>query len=81
MCLAVPMKVERIEGFRAQVESAGVTMTVDVSMVPEIKVGEYVIVHAGFAIERLSPEYAEETLNLIREMVETMEQEKSERAD
>ena len=81
MCLAVPMKVERIEGFRAQVESAGVTMTVDVSMVPEIKVGEYVIVHAGFAIERLSPEHAEETLDLIREMVETMEEEESERAD
>ena len=73
MCLAVPMKVEKIEGSRARVESAGVTMEVDVSMVPELTPGEYVIVHAGFAIERLKPAEAEETLELIREMVEATE--------
>jgi hydrogenase expression/formation protein HypC len=69
MCLAVPMKVEKIEGHIAQVESAGVTMEVDITMVPEVVPGEYLIVHAGFAIERLKPEDAEETLELIREMV------------
>jgi hydrogenase expression/formation protein HypC len=75
VCLAVPMRVEEIEGSHARVESAGVTMEVDVSMVPEVIPGEYVIVHAGFAIERLKPEEAEETLELIREMVEVMEEE------
>ena len=79
MCLAVPMKVEKIEGSRARVESAGVTMEVDVSMVPEVTPGEYVIVHAGFAIERLKPDEAEETLELIREMVEAMEGQDRER--
>ncbi len=70
MCLAVPMKVEKVQGSLATVEGEGVTMEVDVSLVPEVVAGEYVIVHAGFAIERLRPEDAEETLRLIREMAE-----------
>ncbi len=78
MCLAVPMRVEDIKGSRARVESAGVIMEVDVSMVPEVMPGEYVIVHAGFAIERLKPDEAEETLNLIRQMVDAMEEDERE---
>lgn len=75
MCLAVPMKVMKKQGARAVVESAGVNMEVDVSMVPEVAEGEYVIVHAGFAIERLLAEDAEETLKLMREMADMMEKE------
>ncbi len=78
MCLAVPMRVEKIEGKKAIVDSAGVQAKVDISMVPEVKVGDYVIVHAGFAIEILKPEEAEETLRLIEEMVEMMEATKGE---
>ena len=78
MCLAVPMRVEKIEGKKAIVDSAGVQAKVDISMVPEVKVGDYVIVHAGFAIEILKPEEAEETLRLIDEMVEMMEATKGE---
>lgn len=78
MCLAVPMRVEEINGFRAKVDSAGVSVEVDISMTPEVKVGEYVIVHAGFAIETLKPEEAEETLRLFREIAELAEGETDE---
>jgi len=78
MCLAVPMKVEKIEGNLAVVDSAGVEAKVDITMVPEVKVGDYVIVHAGFAIEILKPEEAQETLRLIEEMIELMEEDKGE---
>jgi len=72
------MKVEKIEGNLAVVDSAGVEAKVDITMVPEVKVGDYVIVHAGFAIEILKPEEAQETLRLIEEMVELMEEDKGE---
>ncbi len=64
MCLAVPMKVVEMEGPVARVEEAGVSREVRVDLVEGVKVGDYVIVHAGLAIERLEPEEAEETLRL-----------------
>jgi hydrogenase expression/formation protein HypC len=67
MCLAVPMKVVEIEGPVAQVEEGGVRRSARVDLV-DAKVGDYVIVHAGIAIERLEPEEAEETLRLFAEM-------------
>lgn len=70
MCLAVPMRVIEINNHLAKVDSSGVQMEVDISLVPEVKVNDYVIVHAGFAIEVLKEEDALETLSLIREMVE-----------
>jgi len=74
MCLAVPMRVLKIENNLATVDSAGVQIQADASLVPGVKVGEYVLVHAGFAIEVLKPEEAEETLRLMREMVEGSEE-------
>ena len=73
MCLAVPMRVEKIEGNFGTVDSAGVKVQADFSLVPEAQVGEYVLIHAGFAIEVLKPAEAEETLKLIREMVDGAE--------
>jgi hydrogenase expression/formation protein HypC len=64
MCLAVPMKVIEIDGPIAQVEEAGVRRSARVDLVEGIKVGDYVIVHAGIAIERMEPEEAAETLKL-----------------
>jgi len=72
------MRVEEINGSRAKVDSAGVKVEVDISMTPEVKIGEYVIVHAGFAIEVLKPEEAEETLRLFREIAELAEGESNE---
>ena len=69
MCLAVPMKVTEIEGPIAQVEQGGVRRQARVDLVEGIEVGDYVIIHAGVAIDRLDPEEAEETLRLFAEML------------
>jgi hydrogenase expression/formation protein HypC len=70
MCLAIPAKVVKIQDGKAQVDfGEGVLREVDVSLV-EVKVGEYVLVHAGYAIHGVSREEAEETLRLWREILE-----------
>ncbi len=69
MCLAVPMKVLSLAGDLAQVDQAGVGLTVSVQLCDEPpRVGDYVIVHAGFAISHLDAQEARETLELLREM-------------
>jgi hydrogenase expression/formation protein HypC len=62
------MKVVEIEGPIAQVEESGVRRAARIDLVEGVKVGDYVIVHAGIAIERLEPEQAKETLRLFAEM-------------
>lgn len=59
MCLAVPLKLTEINGSTAIGEAMGVSREVRVDFIRDPKPGEYVIVHAGFAIERLSPQQAE----------------------
>jgi len=68
MCLAIPMKVVSISGPVAQVEEGGVRREVRVDLIEGVAVGDYVIVHAGIAIERLDPAEAEETRRLFAEM-------------
>ncbi len=60
MCLAVPMRVIKIEGNKATVETRGVETVVDITMYPDLQLEDKVIVHAGFVIERLDPEAARE---------------------
>ncbi|MGC9308537.1 MAG: HypC/HybG/HupF family hydrogenase formation chaperone [Thermoplasmatota archaeon] len=70
MCLAVPGKICAIDGVTATVDyGQGTTRQADVSLV-DAQVGDYVIVHAGFAIQILDEQEAEETLQLFREMLE-----------
>ena len=69
MCLAVPMKVVKLEWPLAQVEEKGVRLSARVDLVEGVKVGDYVIVHAGVAIDKLEPEEAEETLRLLGELL------------
>ena len=67
MCLAVPLKIERLTGpSRAHAGRDGVQMDIDVSLVPGVRPGQYVIVHAGFAIQIVEDEDAEERLELFR---------------
>lgn len=66
MCLAIPMKVAEVRGAVALVEQEGVSREVRVDFLSDLKPGEFVLVHAGLAIERIRPEEAEETLRLIR---------------
>jgi len=65
MCLGIPMKIKKINGDFAEVESGRLIRTINIQMLAQIKSGDYVIVHAGFAIERVDPEKAKETLRLI----------------
>lgn len=69
MCLAVPGKVISIEGEAlsrtGRVSFGGVIKAVSLAYVPEVVVDDYVIVHVGFAISRLDPQEAEETLHYL----------------
>jgi hydrogenase expression/formation protein HypC len=65
MCLGIPMKIVAREGKLATVEMAHVRHQCDLSLSPEAQVGDYVIVHAGFAIEVLDEAEAQETLDLL----------------
>ena len=68
MCLGIPMKIKKINGEFAQVETGRLKRTVNIQMLLSVKVGDYVIVHAGFAIQKLDPQRAKETLRLIDEI-------------
>ncbi|SHE42542.1 MULTISPECIES: HypC/HybG/HupF family hydrogenase formation chaperone [Caloramator] len=72
MCLAVPLKVISIEGNTAQAEIEGVKRTIRIDFVKNVNVGDYVIVHAGFAIEKLKEEDAIENLRLIKEVTDAL---------
>jgi hydrogenase expression/formation protein HypC len=66
MCLAVPARVLEVrEGHTALVDLGGVETETRIDLVPEVSVGQYVIIHAGFAINILDEEDAEETLRLL----------------
>ena len=67
MCLGIPMQIKKIQGDFASVESGRLTRRVNIQMLPEVRPGDYVIVHAGFAIEKVDPQKAKETLRLIDE--------------
>jgi hydrogenase expression/formation protein HypC len=68
MCLAVPMQIKNIEGEMMVAEIDGVRREASLMMLnEEVKVGDYVLIHAGFAISRLDEEEALETLDLMRE--------------
>ena len=68
MCLAVPAKILSIQAALAQVELSGVTKDVSLMLLPEAKVGDYVLVHAGFAMQIVDEKDAEETNALLAEM-------------
>ena len=71
MCLAIPAQVKSInENNLATVDISGVTREVALDLTPSAEVGSYVLIHAGFAIEVVSEEAAQETLDLIKEFPE-----------
>ena len=73
MCLGVPAKILEIADSAAVVELGGVRREISVMLIDDVSVGEWVIVHAGFAIEKLSEEAAEQTLALFREIADSDE--------
>jgi hydrogenase expression/formation protein HypC len=68
MCLAVPAKIKSIKNSTANVEISGVTYEASLMLTPEAKIGDYVIIHAGFAIQILDQHEAEETLKLFKDI-------------
>ncbi len=71
MCLGVPVRIISLgDAPRGEVEIEGVRREVDLSLVPEAVVGDYVLLHAGFAIQRIDEAEAEKTLRLLEEMFE-----------
>ena len=70
MCLGVPAKVMERTGDTGFVELGGVGREISLMLLDDVSVGEWVIVHAGFAIERLSEEEAQQTLALFREIAD-----------
>ncbi|NVM52847.1 MAG: HypC/HybG/HupF family hydrogenase formation chaperone [Candidatus Helarchaeota archaeon] len=73
MCLAIPGKIIEINGDYAQVDFGGVTKRVGISLLEDISNGDYVIVHAGYAIEKLHEDEAKERLKLFQELAESLE--------
>ncbi len=70
MCLGIPARVLEIDGDVAQVEWGGVVRPIALDLCPDVSVGDYVLIHTGFAIQRMDESEAKETLNLLREMAE-----------
>jgi hydrogenase expression/formation protein HypC len=70
MCLAVPMRVIAVAGDVGRVCVSGMETDVGLDLVEDVAVGDYVIVHAGFAIQRLTAEEATETLAILERILE-----------
>jgi hydrogenase expression/formation protein HypC len=65
MCIAMPCKVIEINGDQAVVELEGARKTAFLDLVEDVKVGDWVIVHAGYALSRMDEEEAQKTLDLV----------------
>ncbi len=76
MCLAIPAKVTEIGSDNlATVDILGATREVSLDLTPSAKIGSYVLVHAGFAIEVVDEQFAQETIDLIREFPDLISEE------
>ena len=72
MCLSIPARVVSVSGDMAEVSVGGAVFSAGLQMVENVGVGDYVLLHAGFAIEKLNEEDALETILLLREMDDIM---------
>jgi len=72
MCLAVPMQVTRLDGFEARCSARGVERDVSLFLLQgeDITVGDYVLIHVGYAIQKLSAEQARETWELFDQILD-----------
>lgn len=78
MCIAIPTLIKSVDGQNAQVEIGGIERAISIALTPEAKVGDYVIVHTGFALSVLDEAEAQETLRMFAEiaaMQQTMDRE------
>jgi hydrogenase expression/formation protein HypC len=74
MCLAIPGRIATIEGMTATVDFGGVRRLVQIQLLPEVRTGDHVLVHAGFAIQRLEEDEASEILSLFEQSEHLLEE-------
>jgi len=74
MCLAIPMKLISIEADKGVVELSGVKKEISLNLLKEVEIGDYLIIHAGFAIEKLNEEEANKTLAIWEEIANLQKQ-------
>lgn len=68
MCLAIPAQVISVDGLSATVSVEGVEYKASLLLLPDVSAGEYIMLHAGFAIEKVDPDEAAETLRLLNQI-------------
>jgi len=68
MCLGIPAKITHLEGEYAKANINGATIKVGIQLLDEVEIGDYVLVHTGYALEKLSKEEALETLKTLDEL-------------
>lgn len=68
MCLAIPARLVEINGDRGKVEMGGATLDVSIALLKDVKIGDYLIIHAGYALDKLNEEEARKTLDLFDEL-------------
>ena len=73
MCLAIPALVRSKEQMTAQVELSGIMRTVSTALTPDVKIGDYVLVHTGYAISIVDQDEAHKTLALLQELAGALE--------
>jgi hydrogenase expression/formation protein HypC len=79
MCLAIPSRIIKIQDNMATIDVEGVQRQASLLLLEDARVGDYVIVHAGFAIHKLDEAAAQETLDLLREAIAAVEKRESNR--
>ncbi|MFH1533264.1 MAG: HypC/HybG/HupF family hydrogenase formation chaperone [Pseudomonadota bacterium] len=75
MCLAIPAKVLTVDGLEGDVELGGITRRVNLQLTPDAREGDYVLLHTGYAISVIDEDEARETLEMFRELENTLEPE------
>ncbi len=70
MCLGIPGRVIQIEKNMAKVDVGGLSRDISLDLCPDVSVGEYVLIHTGFAIQKVDEKEAKETLDLLMQMAE-----------
>jgi hydrogenase expression/formation protein HypC len=73
MCLAIPVRIAELKGDMAVGEVGGIEREISVMMTPGVKVGDYAVVHAGFALQVVDQQEAEENLRILTEMARATE--------
>ena len=81
MCLAIPAKIVKIESHAATIDVDGVRREASLMLLEDLEIGDYVIVHAGFAIHKINADDALESLKLIRETASSMFGDQEEETD